>query len=183
LLSNPLHITAPELLEGDHARVRLRRGSQDRVAGNRRQPHLEKIDLAPAAAKADGAEPEHPAAIDPRTAGLVDEDDITEVEENGCRRVGNDRQIHRIRGVAPPATLASGRSVSPIRRRTRPVSIPRASAAIWVSAVQVPVPISAPAKASGRSHRGLSRRVATVTAIRRPADVSPPGRGYVPAGR
>ena len=43
----------------------------------------------------------------------------------------------------PPAPEAHGRSVSPMLNCTSSRSTPKASAAIWVSAVQVPVPMSA----------------------------------------
>ncbi|GDY41595.1 hypothetical protein SANT12839_024770 [Streptomyces antimycoticus] len=44
-----------------------------------------------------------------------------------------------------PATDAAGSAVSPIRISTCPTGTLSASAAIWVSAVQVPVPMSAAA--------------------------------------
>jgi hypothetical protein len=43
----------------------------------------------------------------------------------------------------PPALQAMGSAVSPIRSWTSSTVTSRASAAIWVSAVQVPVPMSA----------------------------------------
>ncbi|CAM4439409.1 hypothetical protein NONI108955_28410 [Nocardia ninae] len=50
---------------------------------------------------------------------------------------------HEVMPEEPPATDAAGRSVSPICSRIESVAQPRASAAIWVSEVQVPVPMSA----------------------------------------
>jgi hypothetical protein len=45
--------------------------------------------------------------------------------------------------LEPPAIDAGGNAVSPMCSSTASTGAPSASAAIWVSAVQVPVPMSA----------------------------------------
>ena len=47
--------------------------------------------------------------------------------------------------IDPPASQARGRSLSPSSTRTRSGEVPRVSAAIWVSTVRAPVPMSAAA--------------------------------------
>ena len=52
---------------------------------------------------------------------------------------------HELVPIEPPARDAVGSALSPSSRRTRPVEVSRACAAIRVSAVRAPVPMSAAA--------------------------------------
>src|SRR6266542_3554271 len=63
--------------------------------------------------------------------------------------------------VEPPATDATGRAVSPMCRSTSLTATSKASAAIWVSAVQVPVPKSAAPISTWYRPSGPTRIVAT----------------------
>ncbi len=72
-----------------------------------------------------------------------------------------------------PATDAAGSAVSPIRISTCPTGTPSASAAIWVSAVQVPVPRSAAAIRTVQWPSGPIRTVAAFPGKR--------GEGYAEA--
>ena len=58
------------------------------------------------------------------------------------RQAPTTAQLHEAVPIEPPATIASGSELSPIRMVTAPAGTPSASAAIDRSAVRAPVPMS-----------------------------------------
>jgi hypothetical protein len=60
-----------------------------------------------------------------------------------CRHASTIAQLHETVPIEPPASIAGPKALSPIRTRTSCIGAPSASAAIWVSTVRAPVPLSA----------------------------------------
>ena len=105
----------------------------------------------------------------------------------------DDRRRHEAVPIEPPATIAGGSALSPISTRTRSSGTSSASAAICVSTVRAPVPMSAAAMrtvklpssvergrspSTARGGPGRSRRRRPVPTSQRPSRRAPgPGRG------
>jgi hypothetical protein len=101
LLLGSCRVAAPEVIEADHRATQLRRFTEHRVRDDRRQPHLQALDVPATRSNAAGRQSRHDAAALLPTADVLDDEGpVTQVDGHRDSRVRDHAEVDELRGTA-----------------------------------------------------------------------------------